>query len=98
MKQVELGEIVRSRNNSISATMNIVETLEIEVLKSSKKHMIVEHLVQFHQQTLLEELVLLRTAVNYCPVRNSDTAMERDSPILAIELDVEEMAKNHKAQ
>ena len=24
--------------------------------------------------------------------------MERDSPILAIELDVEEMAKNHKAQ
>ncbi|KAG2308758.1 hypothetical protein Bca52824_028506 [Brassica carinata] len=27
-----------------------------------------------------------------------DTAMERDSPILAIELDVEEMAKNHKAQ
>lgn len=36
MKQVELGEIVRSRNNSISATMNIVETLEIEVLKSSK--------------------------------------------------------------
>uniref|UniRef100_A0A1J3GI36 Mitochondrial inner membrane protease subunit 2 n=1 Tax=Noccaea caerulescens TaxID=107243 RepID=A0A1J3GI36_NOCCA len=39
----------------------------------------------------------LRTAVDHGPVRNSHTAMGRDSPILAVELDVEEMAKNHKA-
>ncbi|KFK31222.1 hypothetical protein AALP_AA6G084300 [Arabis alpina] len=39
----------------------------------------------------------LRTAVDHGPVRNSDTAMGQDSPVLAVELDVEEMAKNHKA-
>ncbi|EOA27902.1 hypothetical protein CARUB_v10024076mg [Capsella rubella] len=39
----------------------------------------------------------LRTAVDHGPVRNSHTAMGHDSPILAVELDVEEMAKNHKA-
>jgi len=39
----------------------------------------------------------LRTAVDHGPVRNSHAAMGRDSPILAVELDVEEMAKNHKA-
>lgn len=40
----------------------------------------------------------LRTAVDHGPVRNSHTAMGQDSPILAVELDVDEMAKNHKAQ
>ncbi|CAN8247579.1 unnamed protein product [Cochlearia groenlandica] len=39
----------------------------------------------------------LRTAVDHGPVRNSQKAMGLDSPILAVELDVDEMAKNHKA-
>ncbi|EOA15716.1 hypothetical protein CARUB_v10006568mg, partial [Capsella rubella] len=39
----------------------------------------------------------LRTAVDHGPVSNSELAMEEDSPILAVELDVDEMAKDHKA-
>ncbi|XP_010457747.1 PREDICTED: uncharacterized protein LOC104739175 [Camelina sativa] len=39
----------------------------------------------------------LRTAVDHGPVSNSEFAMEEDSPILAVELDVDEMAKDHKA-
>ncbi|XP_023004821.1 uncharacterized protein LOC111498007 [Cucurbita maxima] len=39
----------------------------------------------------------LRTAVDHGPVQNSYYSMKRDSPILEIELDVDEMAKNHKA-
>ncbi|KAL1190663.1 Mitochondrial ATP-independent inner membrane protease subunit 2 [Cardamine amara subsp. amara] len=39
----------------------------------------------------------LRTAVDHGPVRNSVLAMVQDSSILAVELDVDEMAKNHKA-
>ncbi|XP_038897309.1 mitochondrial inner membrane protease subunit 2-like [Benincasa hispida] len=39
----------------------------------------------------------LRTAVDHGPVQNSNFSMKRDSPILEIELDVDEMAKNHKA-
>ncbi|KAG7014558.1 Mitochondrial inner membrane protease subunit 2 [Cucurbita argyrosperma subsp. argyrosperma] len=39
----------------------------------------------------------LRTAVDHGPVQNSDFSMKKDSPILEIELDVDEMAKNHKA-
>lgn len=40
----------------------------------------------------------LRTAVDHGPVQNSDFSMKRDSPILEIELDVDEMAKNHKVE
>ncbi|XP_008447254.1 uncharacterized protein LOC103489739 isoform X2 [Cucumis melo] len=39
----------------------------------------------------------LRSAVDHGPVQNSNFSMKRDSPILEIELDVDEMAKNHKA-
>uniref|UniRef100_A0A1J3F2K4 Mitochondrial inner membrane protease subunit 1 n=1 Tax=Noccaea caerulescens TaxID=107243 RepID=A0A1J3F2K4_NOCCA len=39
----------------------------------------------------------LRTAVDHGPVSNSEFAMEEDSPILAVELNVDEMAKDHKA-
>ncbi|KAK4747328.1 hypothetical protein SAY87_026365 [Trapa incisa] len=39
----------------------------------------------------------LKTAVDHGPVRNSHMGMMRDSPILEVELDVDEMAKNHKA-
>ncbi|CAN8306143.1 unnamed protein product [Cochlearia groenlandica] len=39
----------------------------------------------------------LRTAVDHGPVSNSEFAMEEDTPILAVELDVDEMAKDHKA-
>ncbi|XP_056842671.1 uncharacterized protein LOC130495226 [Raphanus sativus] len=35
----------------------------------------------------------LRTAVDHGPVSNSEFAMEEDSPLLAVELDVDEMAK-----
>ncbi|KAK3144926.1 hypothetical protein QOZ80_4AG0319820 [Eleusine coracana subsp. coracana] len=38
----------------------------------------------------------LRTAVDHGPVENSPVAMNQDAPILAVELDVEEMAKNNK--
>ncbi|KAG2308675.1 hypothetical protein Bca52824_028423 [Brassica carinata] len=40
----------------------------------------------------------IKANLDHGPARNSDTAMGRDSPILAIELDVEDMAENHKAQ
>ncbi|KAG9445657.1 hypothetical protein H6P81_011785 [Aristolochia fimbriata] len=39
----------------------------------------------------------LRTAVDHGPVQNSRFGMYKDSPVLAVELDVDEMAKNHKA-
>lgn len=39
----------------------------------------------------------LRTAVDHGPVSNSEFAMDEDSPILAVELDVDELAKGHKA-
>ncbi|GAB2282242.1 hypothetical protein Dimus_016792 [Dionaea muscipula] len=37
----------------------------------------------------------LRTAVDHGPVRNSPLSMRRDSSVLEVELDVDEMAKNH---
>ncbi|XP_050208062.1 uncharacterized protein LOC126657425 [Mercurialis annua] len=39
----------------------------------------------------------LRTAVDHGPVQNSHFSMHKDSPVLEVELDVDEMAKNHKA-
>lgn len=39
----------------------------------------------------------LRTAVDHGPVQNSRFGMQKDSPILAVELDIDEMARNHKA-
>ncbi|XP_062149595.1 mitochondrial ATP-independent inner membrane protease subunit 2-like isoform X2 [Alnus glutinosa] len=39
----------------------------------------------------------LRTAVDHGPVQNSHFSMREDSPVLEVELDVDEMAKNHKA-
>ncbi|KAL5561915.1 hypothetical protein UlMin_031662 [Ulmus minor] len=39
----------------------------------------------------------LRTAVDHGPVQNSHNGMRKDSPVLEVELDVDEMAKNHKA-
>ncbi|CAA0823963.1 Peptidase S24/S26A/S26B/S26C family protein [Striga hermonthica] len=39
----------------------------------------------------------LRTAVDHGPVNNSHFSKRRDSPVLEVELDVDEMAKNHKA-
>lgn len=39
----------------------------------------------------------LRTAVDHGPVQNSNFSMHSDLPVLEVELDVEEMAKNHKA-
>ncbi|XP_050365089.1 uncharacterized protein LOC126783628 [Argentina anserina] len=39
----------------------------------------------------------LRTAVDHGPVQNSHVSMTKDSPVLEVELDVDEMAKNHKA-
>ncbi|OVA02392.1 Peptidase S26A [Macleaya cordata] len=38
----------------------------------------------------------LRTAVDHGPVQNSRASMQKDSPVIAVELDVDEMAKNHK--
>ncbi|XP_057965625.1 mitochondrial ATP-independent inner membrane protease subunit 2-like isoform X2 [Malania oleifera] len=38
----------------------------------------------------------LRTAVDHGPVQNSHFSMQKDSPVLEIELDVDEMAKSHK--
>ncbi|XVE77923.1 hypothetical protein DITRI_Ditri13aG0103300 [Diplodiscus trichospermus] len=38
----------------------------------------------------------LRTAVDHGPVQNSHSSMRKDSPVLEIELDVDEMVKNHK--
>ncbi|GAB4830530.1 hypothetical protein Ancab_020294 [Ancistrocladus abbreviatus] len=39
----------------------------------------------------------LRTAVDHGPVQNSQSGMRRDLPVLEVELDVDDMAKNHKA-
>ncbi|KAM7254139.1 hypothetical protein ACFE04_031821 [Oxalis oulophora] len=39
----------------------------------------------------------LRTAVDHGPVQNSPYSMRKDRPVLEVELDVDEMAKNHKA-
>ncbi|KAG8370812.1 hypothetical protein BUALT_Bualt13G0022400 [Buddleja alternifolia] len=39
----------------------------------------------------------LRNAVDHGPVNNSDVSAKQDSPVLEVELDVDEMAKNHKA-
>ncbi|KAJ4726891.1 Peptidase S24/S26A/S26B/S26C family protein [Melia azedarach] len=39
----------------------------------------------------------LRTAVDHGPVQNSHFSMRKDSPVLEVELDVDEMMKNHKA-
>ncbi|KAH9729358.1 hypothetical protein KPL70_009322 [Citrus sinensis] len=39
----------------------------------------------------------LRTAVDHGPVQNSNDSMRKDSPVLEVELDVDEMMKNHKA-
>ncbi|KAK9281862.1 hypothetical protein L1049_004769 [Liquidambar formosana] len=38
----------------------------------------------------------LRTAVDHGPVQNSHFSMRKDSPVLEVELDVDEMARNHK--
>ncbi|XP_019430134.1 PREDICTED: uncharacterized protein LOC109337584 [Lupinus angustifolius] len=38
----------------------------------------------------------LRNAVDHGRVENSDFSMQKDSPVLEVELDVEEMAKNQK--
>ncbi|GKU86276.1 hypothetical protein SLEP1_g821 [Rubroshorea leprosula] len=39
----------------------------------------------------------LRTAVDHGPVLNSHYSLRRDSPVLEVELDIDEMVKNHKA-
>ncbi|PON62637.1 Peptidase S26A, signal peptidase I [Parasponia andersonii] len=39
----------------------------------------------------------LRTAVDHGPVQNSHYGMRKDLPVLEVELDVDEMARNHKA-
>ncbi|CAN4093250.1 unnamed protein product [Withania somnifera] len=39
----------------------------------------------------------LRTAVDHGPVNNSQFSMQKDSPVLEVELDVDEMARSHKA-
>lgn len=39
----------------------------------------------------------LRSAVDHGPVQNSHFSVKNDTPILEIELDVDEMVKNHKA-
>ncbi|GLJ45247.1 hypothetical protein SUGI_0952350 [Cryptomeria japonica] len=36
----------------------------------------------------------LRSSVDHGPIINSDVAMQKDSPVLAMELDVDEMARN----
>ncbi|KAK6940665.1 hypothetical protein RJ641_030196 [Dillenia turbinata] len=38
----------------------------------------------------------LRTAVDHGPVQNSYFGMRKDAPVLEVELDVDEMAKNHR--
>ncbi|KNA09324.1 hypothetical protein SOVF_154700 isoform A [Spinacia oleracea] len=38
----------------------------------------------------------LRNAVDHGPVQNSNFSIKKDSPVLEVELDVDEMAKNHK--
>ncbi|XP_054800408.1 uncharacterized protein LOC129304682 [Prosopis cineraria] len=39
----------------------------------------------------------LRSAVDHGPVQNSHFGMQRDSPVLAVELDIDEMAKSTRA-
>ncbi|XP_073135237.1 mitochondrial ATP-independent inner membrane protease subunit 2-like [Henckelia pumila] len=39
----------------------------------------------------------LRSAVDHGPVKNSNFSTRKDSPVLEVELDVDEMARNHKA-
>ncbi|MED6190357.1 hypothetical protein PIB30_105067 [Stylosanthes scabra] len=39
----------------------------------------------------------LRSAVDHGRVQNSQSSMQQDLPVLEVELDVDEMAKNHKA-
>ncbi|XP_059298018.1 mitochondrial ATP-independent inner membrane protease subunit 2-like isoform X1 [Lycium barbarum] len=39
----------------------------------------------------------LRTAVDHGPVNNSHFSVQKDSPVLEVELDVDEMARSHKA-
>ncbi|KAF7818427.1 Mitochondrial inner membrane protease [Senna tora] len=39
----------------------------------------------------------LRSAVDHGPVENSYFSMPRDSPVLAVELDIDEMAKSNRA-
>ncbi|GMH20886.1 hypothetical protein Nepgr_022728 [Nepenthes gracilis] len=39
----------------------------------------------------------LTTPVDHGPVQNSQTSMARDSAVLEVELDVDEMVKNHRA-
>lgn len=39
----------------------------------------------------------LKNAVDHGPMQNSNVAMKRDSSVLEVELDVDEMAKNQKA-
>ncbi|KAL8055199.1 hypothetical protein ABFX02_04G042100 [Erythranthe guttata] len=39
----------------------------------------------------------LRNAVDHGPVNNSDISTKQDAPVIEVELDVDEMAKNHKA-
>ncbi|XP_044501125.1 uncharacterized protein LOC123222428 [Mangifera indica] len=42
-------------------------------------------------------LYCLRTAVDHGPVQNSYFGMRKDSPVLEVELDVDEIVKNHRA-
>lgn len=42
-------------------------------------------------------LYCLRNAVDHGPVKNSHFSTVRDSPVLEVELDVDDMVKNHKA-
>ncbi|XP_031111332.1 uncharacterized protein LOC116015412 [Ipomoea triloba] len=39
----------------------------------------------------------LKSAVDHGPVNNSIFSMQKDTPVLEVELDVDEMVKNHKA-
>ncbi|XP_019161434.1 PREDICTED: uncharacterized protein LOC109158067 [Ipomoea nil] len=39
----------------------------------------------------------LKSAVDHGPVNNSNFSIQKDTPVLEVELDVDEMAKNHKA-
>ncbi|OMP11109.1 Peptidase S26A, signal peptidase I [Corchorus olitorius] len=39
----------------------------------------------------------LQTAVDHGPVQNSQYSMQKDAPVLQVELDVDEMSKHHKA-
>lgn len=39
----------------------------------------------------------LRTTVDHGPVQNSQLSMQKDSSVLEVELDVDEMTKNHKS-